>query len=72
MKKASKLTVYWTENHQTALEAVYRLMRERHIPCEFNGKPNVSAIIQYALELAAAESPSASPSGNTTSTGPQS
>lgn len=49
----NRISVYWTERHEQALQAVYEQMREAGIPCEHNGKPNVSAIIQYALEQTA-------------------
>jgi hypothetical protein len=48
----NRITVYWTERHEKALQALYEQMRAAGIPCEYNGKPNVSAIIQYALEQA--------------------
>jgi hypothetical protein len=45
-----KLNLYWTERHETALQAAYEEMKARGIPCERNGEPNHALIILYALE----------------------
>lgn len=49
----NKRTIGWTPIHEDALQAVYEQMRAAGIPCERAGKPNVTAIIQYALEQTA-------------------
>lgn len=46
----NKRTIGWTAIHENALQAVYEQMRAAGIPCERAGKPNATAIIQYALE----------------------
>lgn len=43
----------WTPRAESALQAVYLQMIALGIPCERSGKPNATAIIQYALEQAA-------------------
>ena len=45
-----KKNLGWTPQHETALLAVYEQMRAAGIPCERNGKPNATMIVQYALE----------------------
>lgn len=48
-----KINISWTLRSEAALQAVYQQMRAAGIPCERAGKPNVTAIIQYALEQTA-------------------
>ena len=51
--KENKRTIGWTPIHEDALQAVYQQMRAAGIPCERAGKPNVTVILQYALEQTA-------------------
>lgn len=48
--KEGKRNIGWSPRHEDALQAVYRQMREAGIPCERAGKPNMTVIVQYALE----------------------
>lgn len=51
-----KVNVYgWTEEHEKALQVVYKKLRADGLPVERNGKPNASAILLYLLERAAKE-----------------
>lgn len=45
----SQRTVYWTERHEQAMQKVYEIMKRKGIPCEYKGKPNVGAILEYAM-----------------------
>ena len=45
-----RMTVYWTQRHEKALLNAAQAMKDRGIPCERDGKPNISQIIAYALE----------------------
>lgn len=44
-----RLELYWTEQRETLLQRVYEHMRANDIPCEYDGKRNDSAVIEYAL-----------------------
>lgn len=47
---ARRMTVYWTAQHEKTLTDAAQEMKERGIPCERDGKPNISQVILYALE----------------------
>lgn len=48
----TKRTVYWTDRHEVAMQKLYQIMKRKGIPCDYKGKPNVGAIIEYAMNQA--------------------
>lgn len=42
--------ISWTDEHETALKAVYERLREDGITLVWKGEPNASAIILYVLK----------------------
>ena len=50
MNENGTRTIKWTARHEDAALRVFAQMLAAGIPCERNGKPNVSAIILYALQ----------------------
>lgn len=49
----NKRNIGWTPRSEAAMKEVYAQMLAAGIPCERDGEPNVTAIIQYALEQTA-------------------
>jgi hypothetical protein len=53
---ARQASVYWTAQHERAVIEAAQVMKDAGIPCERDGKPNVSQVILYALEQLARQS----------------
>jgi hypothetical protein len=40
----------WTEEHDKALQIVYKKLLSEGLPVDYNGEPNTSAILLYLLQ----------------------
>ena len=50
ISKVKRLSIYWTPADEKLLQAAADHMAAQGLRITYNGKPNVSAVIRYALE----------------------